>query len=68
MKVHLKKSDDSGSRSACRYSARPSRQLWVMSAQDFAGVPTEQRCSECDRKYRIRIRRQNENESPKGKG
>lgn len=44
-KFHLK--NGSGSRSRCRYSARPSRHVLVLSDQDFLALPAEYRCAEC---------------------
>lgn len=48
-KVHLRKAG--GTRSACRYSSRPSRQVKLLSVQEFADTPVEFRCSECEDKY-----------------
>lgn len=47
-RVHLQKK---GTRSACRYSARPSRRLRLASMQGFFDTPTELRCVECQRAY-----------------
>lgn len=49
MKAHLRKAG--GTRSACRYSSRPSRQVKLLSIQEFADTPVEFRCSECEEKY-----------------
>lgn len=49
MKAHLLKAG--GTRSACRYSSRPSRQVKLLSIQEFADTPVEHRCSECEAKY-----------------
>lgn len=50
-KVHLR-TGRSGTRSPCRYSSRPSRQVRLLSIQDFADQPMALRCSECETAYR----------------
>ncbi len=49
-KVHLQRV--TGGRSACRYSARPSRNVKALPLQQFATTPVEMRCAECETKYR----------------
>ena len=44
-KIHLR---SSGTRSACRYSARPSRRLRMLSLQEFADQPLALKCAECE--------------------
>lgn len=38
----------SNTRSVCRYSSRPSRQVRVYKIAEFLKVPVNQRCTECD--------------------
>lgn len=47
-KMHL--SRESGSRSVCRYSARPSRQVKLLKLAEFEKCPVELRCLECEAK------------------
>ncbi len=48
-KVHLQRN---GTRSRCRYSARPSRRLKMLPRDEFAKLPPGMRCIDCDRELR----------------
>lgn len=51
-KTHLARRDDSagrGARSVCRYSARPSSRVSVVTRAQFDAAPEAERCTDCQR-------------------
>lgn len=44
-RVHL--ATESGGRSECRYSSRPSRRVLQKPLSEFVTLPTELQCAEC---------------------
>jgi hypothetical protein len=48
-KVHLSSQRRGGndSRSRCRYTSRPSRNLIVLPLEEFIALPNERKCQEC---------------------
>ncbi|NIF40129.1 hypothetical protein F3J14_04275 [Burkholderia sp. Tr-862] len=47
-RIHL--ATDSGGRSRCRYTSRPSTRAKFVPLADFMALPVELRCIECDKK------------------
>lgn len=47
-RIHL--ANESGSRSRCRYSSRPSRRVVIVQLAAFLELPHERRCVECQKK------------------
>jgi hypothetical protein len=51
-RIHL--ATETGGRSDCRYSSRPSRRVAFVPLEDFLKLPAHMRCKECERSASLR--------------